>query len=112
MSRIEFHFIFQHNVMGDAEYCCGEQSKYISDTWATTSRSHHKSGDGWIGHLLNPIGCLFETLVDASQNDNELSQHKKYHPKCRKHLLGTRMNYISITYYILSGNITLQLVLF
>ena len=89
--------------MADAEYCCGEQSKHMSsDTWATTSRSQHASGDGWIGHLLNPIGCLFETLVDASQSDNELSQQKKYHPKLRKHLLGTQLYYISITYGIIA----------
>ena len=26
----------------------------------------YASWEGWIGHSLNPIGCLFETLAESS----------------------------------------------
>ena len=49
-----------------------------------------KSWEGWIGHSLNPIGCLFETLVDANRSCIEKGQtHKEQcHYNTRKQQSG------------------------
>ena len=39
-----------------------------------------KSWEGWIGHSLNPIGCLFEILVDASRNG--VGKNREYKEQC------------------------------
>ena len=53
-----------------------------------------KSWEGWIGHSLNPIGCLFETLVDANRNCLEKGQkHKEQcHKEARKQNSGKAGN--------------------
>lgn len=35
-------------------------------TCSTTSVTSPANTDGWVGHPLDPIGCLFDTLADAS----------------------------------------------
>ena len=51
-----------------------------------------KSWEGWIGHSLNPIGCLFETLVDA--NRHFMERGKRHTGGCRssnrKHDIGKK----------------------
>ena len=51
-----------------------------------------KSWEGWIGHSLNPIGCLFETLVDA--NRHFMEKGKRHTGGCRssnrKHDIGKK----------------------
>ena len=48
--------------------CCSRQYRY------TGRESSHFSGDGWVGHPLDPIGCLFDTLLAASRASDESSQ--------------------------------------
>ena len=50
-----------------------------------------KSWEGWIGHSLNPIGCLFETLVDAnriSKTEKNQKHREQCHKDSRNHELG------------------------
>ena len=42
-----------------------------------------KSWEGWIGHSLNPIGCLFETLVDANRI-SKTEKNQKHREQCHK----------------------------
>lgn len=35
-------------------------------TCSTTSITSPANTDGWVGHPLDPVGCLFDTLADAS----------------------------------------------
>ncbi|GJQ79140.1 hypothetical protein Trydic_g5393 [Trypoxylus dichotomus] len=42
--------------------CSGQCSTFCS----TTSINAPANTDGWVGHPLDPIGCLFDTLADAS----------------------------------------------
>ncbi|XP_030750668.1 zinc finger SWIM domain-containing protein 4-like isoform X2 [Sitophilus oryzae] len=37
-----------------------------SNSCSTTSTKAPANPDGWVGHPLDPIGCLFDTLADAS----------------------------------------------
>lgn len=39
-------------------------------------------GDGWVGHPLDPVGCLFDTLADASLSpDDQTSRAPSYFGK-------------------------------
>ncbi|XP_066143681.1 zinc finger SWIM domain-containing protein 5-like isoform X1 [Euwallacea fornicatus] len=42
------------------------QGACMSSSCSTTSASAPANQDGWVGHPLDPIGCLFDTLADAS----------------------------------------------
>lgn len=42
--------------------CSGQCTTFCS----TTSVNAPANTDGWVGHPLDPIGCLFDTLADAS----------------------------------------------
>jgi hypothetical protein len=57
-------------------------------------------GEGWVGHPLDPVGCLFDTLADASLiPDDQTSRTPSYFGKdeitvlleigqnCYKHLI-------------------------
>lgn len=58
----------------NSEYCFSDlMSFYLTPTgMPSTSKgpTHrpdaHASTEGWIGHPLDPIGCLFDTLTEAS----------------------------------------------
>lgn len=43
--------------------------------------------DGWIGHALNPIGCLFDTLIEAclGPEDKAKMPHHLGKPQHCKH---------------------------
>ena len=76
----------------DNDRCCaGKISEGIlAHCGVSVPQVKVKSWEGWIGHSLNPIGCLFETLVDASRNGVDTSQkhNDQCHPKNRKQLSG------------------------
>ena len=59
-----------------------------------------KSWEGWIGHSLNPIGCLFETLVDA--NRHFIERGKRHTGGCRssnrKHDIGKKKGFDYLEY--------------
>ena len=39
-------------------------------------------GEGWVGHPLDPVGCLFDTLADASLiPDDQTSRTPSYFGK-------------------------------
>ncbi|XP_050297456.1 zinc finger SWIM domain-containing protein 5-like isoform X2 [Anthonomus grandis grandis] len=42
------------------------QGACVSNSCSTTSVTAPANQDGWVGHPLDPIGCLFDTLADAS----------------------------------------------
>ncbi|XP_076267009.1 zinc finger SWIM domain-containing protein 5-like isoform X2 [Rhynchophorus ferrugineus] len=42
------------------------QGVCASNSCSTTSSKAPANTDGWVGHPLDPIGCLFDTLADAS----------------------------------------------
>lgn len=50
------------------------QGHCTSNTSSTTCINAPTNVDGWVGHPLDPIGCLFDTLTEASVvPDNERS---------------------------------------
>ena len=80
----------------ESEKCCsGKISEGILAN-CSVSMPHVKvkSWEGWIGHSLNPIGCLFETLVDANRTYLEKGQkHKEQcHKEARKQNTGKAVN--------------------
>ncbi|KAL1501209.1 hypothetical protein ABEB36_006581 [Hypothenemus hampei] len=42
------------------------QGSCLSHSCSTTNINAPANQDGWVGHPLDPIGCLFDTLADAS----------------------------------------------
>lgn len=42
------------------------QGHCTNNSCSTTSTSAPTNVDGWVGHPLDPVGCLFDTLADAS----------------------------------------------
>lgn len=42
---------------------CNGQCSMICPTTSANAPANH---DGWVGHPLDPVGCLFDTLSDAS----------------------------------------------
>ena len=46
--------------------CTSQCNGQCITTCSTTSASAPANLDGWVGHPLDPIGCLFDTLADAS----------------------------------------------
>lgn len=42
------------------------QGHCTSKSCSTTSVNAPSNMDGWVGHPLDPIGCLFDTLADTS----------------------------------------------
>jgi hypothetical protein len=53
--------------------CTGGQTSSA----ATSGVSHTCTGwgDGWVGHPLDPVGCLFDTLADASLIPDDQASH-------------------------------------
>lgn len=52
------------------------QGHCTNNSCSTTSFSAPTNTDGWVGHPMDPIGCLFDTLADASlvpENDRSTS---------------------------------------
>lgn len=47
------------------------QGACMSTSCATTNAAAPANQDGWVGHPLDPIGCLFDTLADASTIPDE-----------------------------------------
>lgn len=55
------------------------QGHCTSNSCSTTSINAPTNTDGWVGHPLDPIGCLFDTLAEASVvPDNERSTTPSY----------------------------------
>ena len=59
-----------------------DNRQQFSGLYCTTSGVARKPGfaslEGWIGHALNPIGCLFNTLIEACiipEDKSRLSHH-------------------------------------
>lgn len=38
--------------------------------------SHASLTDGWVGHPFDPIGCLFDTLAEASLSPEDNTSHR------------------------------------
>ena len=62
------------------ECCFGKISEGIlANCGVSMPEVKVKSWEGWIGHSLNPIGCLFETLVDANRISKGDKNQKQRH---------------------------------
>lgn len=49
-------------------------------------------GDGWVGHPLDPVGCLFDTLAEASLiPDDQVPRTHSYFGKRKSSYLETRV---------------------
>lgn len=46
--------------------CTSRCNGQCSTSCPTTSVTAPVTTDGWVGHPLDPVGCLFDTLADAS----------------------------------------------
>ena len=57
-----------------------------------------KSWEGWIGHSLNPIGCIFETLVDANRISKGDKNQKQRH-ECAKDSRTSELGKNAINYH-------------
>ena len=84
--------ILQSDKLETEDCCNGKISEGIlASCGVSMPQIKVKSWEGWIGHSLNPIGCLFETLVDANRirKSDKLQGHRHECPKDSKnHELG------------------------
>lgn len=58
---------------------CSDSSRSCPPTTKFCANSNPSLVEGWVGHPLDPIGCLFDTLADASLvNDDTTPRAPSY----------------------------------
>lgn len=66
-------------------------------------------GDGWVGHPLDPVGCVFDTLADASLiPDDQTSRTPSYFGKDEVIFLNLKKSRVMVSCYVSFRSLSLN----